>query len=295
MKETVRVKVQLPSLVREVIDSVANSLARLEAAPSKRGLPAGSARGGRQFEHAMHVAWRSLLKALAKAGCHLTAASSGDRYMTVVSSPTNKRRLLLGIKPSALGARVTTKRVDEVPPMWAETKYLVSALIEKHLGRGPLPFVPEGPEDSRNFSGPNYPRIFAGKTSEFDFTAVCEEAGTLVEKMLFEYKSAKSTKGITVDGNAHERLSYQTLQYLEIASGAPNISFNVIASSAFVHYHNKYHATFNQQAIRLGDTYRFFVMRFVSSLSEYRRFFGMLAGFALGVGELQRDYRLVEL
>lgn len=133
--------------------------------------------------------------------------------------------------------------------------------------------------------------MYEKKTTKFDFTIVCESKGVLQEKLLFEYKSAKSSKGISVDGNAHERLSFQTLQYLEVASMIPNTSFNILASSAFSKYENKYHVSFNQQGVRLGDAFRHFVMRVAACESEYGLFFGMLVRFLLSGEALPRDYR----
>ncbi|MGC9360482.1 MAG: hypothetical protein ACP5G7_08945 [Anaerolineae bacterium] len=91
-----------------------------------------------------------------------------------------------------------------------------------------------------------------------------------------EYKTAKSSKGISLDGNAHERLSFQILQYLEIATRYPRCSLVVIANGAFAFYRNKYHVSFRTQADRLSNFCWFEMLRLCTQ-AEYLRFVKGLA------------------
>ncbi len=133
--------------------------------------------------------------------------------------------------------------------------------------------------------------MYAGRTTNFDWSVALSDRGVLVEKMLFEYKSAKSSLGDSIDGNAHERLAFQTLQYLEIASRLPACSLNIVMSSAFAKHRNKYHPSFNQQSIRLGDAFRWFSMRIFSCHSEYAALFAMLSAFLINGVRPSTDYR----
>ena len=91
--------------------------------------------------------------------------------------------------------------------------------------------------------------MYAGLSTGFDDTIVLEQDGVLFEKILLEYKTAKPKHGkkVTprVDANAHERLTFQTMQYLEAATRYPACSLMVIANGAFSRYRNKYHVQFH--------------------------------------------------
>ena len=105
---------------------------------------------------------------------------------------------------------------------------------------------PTGP-----FAGGAYPKMFAGMGTRFDDTIVLADGGVLVEKILLEYKTGKSSKGTRLDANVHERLTFQVMQYLEVATRYPACSLLVIANGAFARYRNKYHVNFRVQADRL--------------------------------------------
>lgn len=107
---------------------------------------------------------------------------------------------------------------------------------------------PHGP-----YAGDKYPQMFDEMTTKFDGTVLLEQNRTLKEKILLEYKTAKSSKGRQIDGNAHERLSFQVLQYLEISTRYTHCSLVVLANGAFSRYRNKYHVNFHVQADRLTN------------------------------------------
>ncbi len=117
--------------------------------------------------------------------------------------------------------------------------------------------------------------MYAGMSTGFDDTIVLVEAGVLREKILLEYKTAKSSKGGQIDGNAHERLSFQIMQYLEAATRYTKCSFVVFANGAFVRYKNKYHVNFHVQADRLSN-FAWFSMEHACTSNEYARFLASL-------------------
>ena len=88
---------------------------------------------------------------------------------------------------------------------------------------------------------------------------------------MIEYKSGKSSKKGSIDGNAHERLSFQMMQYLEAATRYTRCSLAVIANGAFIRYRNKYHVSFHAQADRLAN-FCWFHMDYACTAPEYARF-----------------------
>lgn len=120
------------------------------------------------------------------------------------------------------------------------------------------------------FVGTNYLAMDARMRTGFDDTIVLEENGALRGKTLLEYKTAKSSNGTHIDGNAHERLSFQTMQYLEVATRYPYCSLAVLANGAFARYRNKYHVTFHIEADRLSS-FRCFFMEHCCARHEHAR------------------------
>lgn len=112
--------------------------------------------------------------------------------------------------------------------------------------------------------------MFDGLKTKFDDTVLLEESDVLKHKFLFEYKTAKSTRGQQIDGNAHERLSFQIMQYLEVATRYPQCSLVVLANGAFARYRNKYHVSFKVQADRLR-CFKWFEMQHLCTSTEYAR------------------------
>jgi len=266
----------------------------MEAGPSQRGRPSGAAGGGRDFEQQLGEFWSRLLRLLhTQCGMRPVAVESGKHILSGLVAADGTRRILVNLQPEDAFGRFVAP-TDDVPPLWGQRRFLVSELVEWHLGGEEMRFAPLTEEDSPHYWGTGYPKMYAGRTTQFDFNAVCEKSGQLIEKMLFEYKAAKSSNRETVDGNVHERLGYQMLQYLEIAQRHGNTSLNVIGSSAFAKYKNKYHVTFNQQALRLADTYSTFRMRFAACASDYYNLFAIIPRFLIDGKNPPRDYRRQE-
>jgi hypothetical protein len=152
------------------------------------------------------------------------------------------------------------------PSRWLEVVFPVADLVAafpteaEAVGR----YAPgSGP-----YAGSRYPGIYSGLTTKFDDTVVLEDAGVLREKLLLEYKTAKSSGGRQIDGNAHERLSFQIMQYLEVATRYTKCSLVVFANGAFIRYRNKYHVNFHVQADRLKN-FAWFSMEHACTLGEY--------------------------
>ena len=151
---------------------------------------------------------------------------------------------------------------------WLNLRYAVSDLIATFPGTEEA--VSRYSPDTGPFSDEAYPAIYEKRKTAFDGAIVLVEQDVLREKILLEYKTAKSTKGHAIDGNAHERLSFQILQYLEVATRYSACSFAVIVNGAFTKYRNKYHANFHVQADRLR-VFRWFDMEYLATVSEYAR------------------------
>jgi hypothetical protein len=164
---------------------------------------------------------------------------------------------------------------------WFDAVYDTTSLVNAYPGTDVVTNrLAPAAEDAPRYAGTSYPRIYAGLRTSFDDTIVLEEDGVLVEKVLLEYKTGKSTRGEHIDGNAHERLSFQVFQYLEAAVRYPRCSFTVICNSAFVRYHNKYHVNFHIQAARLA-CFSWFSMRYLTTREQYRAFCEQLERFVI--------------
>jgi hypothetical protein len=99
------------------------------------------------------------------------------------------------------------------------------------------------------------------------------ERAHLDKKILVEIKSAKSSRGNTIDGNAHERFSFQNMEYLEIAALYPRTQLLLLTNDVFLRYKNKYHTAFGVHAIRLMNAFCFYEFDMVSTSEQYVRLF----------------------
>lgn len=277
----------------QAFSELADELDSIVSGPSVTGRPAGSSDAGTKFEGAIEGVWErfALLHRPFVEIVSITDPTPvrGASSILCLRNPRNGAAIFFEDKKKAITPDYS--EIVELPAAWMQKKFVVSHLIENHLGEGPYSFAPPTSKDSPLYYGDNYPSLYSGKTTNFDWAMALSLNGMLIEKMLFEYKSAKSSRGETVDGNAHERLAFQTLQYLEVASQVSSCSLNVIMSSAFAKYKNKYHPSFNQQSIRLGDAFLWFKMRMFTCHSEYAALFAMLSGFLIDGIRPVSDYR----
>jgi hypothetical protein len=163
---------------------------------------------------------------------------------------------------------------------WLETSFSADSIFASFASANP-DAVSTYPPEIGPYAHGNYPQMFSGLTTKFDDTVVLIENGTLKEKILLEYKSAKSSEGRQIDGNAHERLSFQMLQYLEIATRYTRCTFSVLANGAFAKYRNKYHVNFHMQADRMRN-FAWFNMEHACTPGEFGRIEARLRDWLVG-------------
>jgi hypothetical protein len=256
------------------LEQVFGKMAAFEAGASRAGVPTGSRREGDDFETLVRESWNALASQLVASGATAEHVAAGNRQFVAVRQ--SHRVLYLPVRETP-----RPEPVPEAKRLWFELAYEVGNLVDQFPGTPAAirDFAPSA-EDSSRYAGHQYPEIYRGLTTSFDDTIVLEERGALVEKILLEYKTAKSTRKGQIDGNAHERLSFQVLQYLEAAIRYPRCSFTVICNPAFVRYRNKYHVNFHVQAARLA-CFSWFSMRYLSTREGYRAFCQQLRAFLL--------------
>jgi hypothetical protein len=270
-------------------------IAAYSGGPTLAGVPAGGRAEGGEFEAAVRDAWTTFAREVRRTVGTIWVVNpqrSGQRRAVKIESQSGPWAIYWDYS-SDIAALAEGEVTEDVPPAWLERRFLVADLLEAQLGAGPYPFAPPTEQDSARFHGEAYPALFAGRTTNFDFSGALVDSGVLKEKLLFEYKYAKSSNNDSIDGNAHERLAFQILQYVEIALRYPSCSLNVIAAQAFSEYRNKYHPAFNQQAIRLNDTFRQVQFRFAACRSDYIALFDCFAYFLLDGSLPPVDYRRV--
>lgn len=258
--------------------------------PAIPATAAGTRQEGREFEAAVRAGWIIFAGEMTKiATIHVVEPQrEGQRRGIKMASRRDDRAIFFDYS-SDMAEFAEGDVHEDVPPDWLAKTFLVSDLV----GPGPYSFAPPTPADSPKYWGDNYPAMFAGMTTSFDFSGALVASGALKEKLLYEVKYAKSTDGNRLDGNAHERLGYQVLQYLELAQRFGSCSLNVIAGGAFSLYRNKYHPGFNAMANRLNEMFQQVQLRFAACRSDYIALFDVLARF-LDSGALPPlDYRSV--
>jgi hypothetical protein len=270
-------------------------IATYSGGPTLAGVPAGGRAEGSEFELAVKEAWITFAREARRTVGTVWVVNpmrAGQTRAVKIESLNGPWSIYWDFS-SDIAAFADGEVTEDVPPSWLERRYLVSDLLEAQLGPGPYSFAPPTEEDSARYHGDAYPSLFAGRTTNFDYSGALVTEQSLREKLLFEYKYAKSSKGDSIDGNAHERLGFQVLQYVEIALRYPSCSLNVIAAQAFSEYRNKYHPAFNQQAIRLNETFQQVQFRFAACRSDYISLFDCFAYFLLDGGLPPVDYRQI--
>ena len=261
---------QLPTpALDQGIEKLAQQMEDFEASESIANTGTGARREGAGFERLAGVLWAAFRN----------VAELGGARPTIVSGVGNRRyaRLRVDSRSLYVPASASDHLSEEpaIPPRWLDVAFGVSELVasfptEVEVIRRYSPG--KGP-----YAGSGYPNIYSRLKTKFDDTVVLEQGGVLNEKILIEYKTAKSSAGRQIDGNAHERLSFQIMQYLEVATRYTRCSLVVIANGAFIRYRNKYHTNFHIQADRLAN-FAWFSMEHMCAAEEYCRFLlGLLA------------------
>lgn len=172
---------------------VGDVIATYSGGPTLAGVPAGGRPEGNEFEQALKEAWTTFAEEVARTvGTVLIVQPQrrGQERALKVASKNGPWAIYWNYSDDI--ARFAADEISEdVPPAWLERKFLVSEILEAHLGPGPYPFAPPTEQDSARFHGENYPAMFAGRSTNFDFSGALVTDGALREKLLFEYKYAK--------------------------------------------------------------------------------------------------------
>lgn len=206
------------------LDNILLEMERFEATESRANTGTGSRREGEHFESLVSSMWESAIDHLLENRPNATIVTHGTHsWVRVVRG---NRALYL---PSTSSR--TLSRTDH-GSQWLRLSYAVSELVAAFPGsvEATTRFAPlSGP-----FAGAEYAQMFSGLSTKFDGAVLLEQDGVLWEKVLLEYKTAKSSVGRQIDGNAHERLSFQVMQYLEVATRYPRCSLYVLTNGAYV-------------------------------------------------------------
>lgn len=234
---------------------VAEALDRYEASESVANTGTGTRREGEKFEHLVRELWTVLADQCVEAGAERRGVVRAGTHAWV-GLTVAERTLFLPAATTTPGPAI------EAPPAWFQLAFRVSDQVDERAVAGYAPAL--GP-----YAGARYPDMYARMTTCFDDTIVLDDGGVLHDKVLLEYKSAKSSLKKCVDGNAHERLSYQVMEYLEIAVRHRPCSLLVVANGAFARYRNKYHLGFRVQADRLASRFPEFSMQHACTAPEY--------------------------
>ncbi len=248
-----------------------------EASESVANTGTGSRREGGEFEKLVGDYWLCLKDVLISRGVDLCRVVEGAGKRKWWCLEHGKRRMLLPCHPHEPLTDST-----EQPHRWLELVFRTEDILDSFPGRQEARdrYAPaRGP-----YADENYHALHDGLSTKFDDTVLLIEDDILKEKWLLEYKTAKSSKGSHIDGNAHERLSFQIMQYLEVAPRYTRCRFVVIANGAFVKYRNKYHANFHVQADRLSN-FGWFNMRHACTPEEYRHLIDELVVWILNSGK----------
>ncbi|MEJ5337148.1 MAG: hypothetical protein WHT26_07630 [Thermus sp.] len=96
--------------------------------------------------------------------------------------------------------------------------------------------------------------------------------GDVTRKILMEIKAAKSSQKQRVDGNAHERFSFQNMEFLVWSHTHPpeKLGLLLLTNGAFLRYKNKYHMAFGIHAHLLRQSFgRFYKFQMISWYEDY--------------------------
>jgi hypothetical protein len=248
-----------------------------EATESQENTGAGSRQEGRQFELLARRWWQAVVDHVAAAdGISATRFNAADGKTWV--------RLQRGTRAAVIRSTSQDAALAVRQQRWLERTFRVDELVAQFPGMAVA--VDRYAPDTGLFGGAAYPEMFKGLTTDFDDTIVLEDAGVLKNKILLEYKTAKrvKTSPTKLEGNAHERLSFQMMQYLEIATRYTRCTFWVMVNGAFSRLRNKYHVNFHIQSERLRN-FAWFEMTHASTAAEYLSLYSQIENFLLEGGQ----------
>jgi hypothetical protein len=243
----------------KALEQILHDLEDFEASESVAETGTGARREGEAFESLVAEMWKHFAALCKTNGANLKCVQDGFGTRFYMISKNQKVMLV----PGGDTAHEENSPYDKT---WTRLNFKAEELIGKYPGAAEAQerYAPtSGP-----FSGNNYSQIYTGSSTKFDGTLVMINNGVMTHKVLLEYKTAKSSRGARIDGNAHERLTFQVMQYLEIATLYTRCSMTVLSNGALVRYKNKYHTNFHVQADRL-KCFSWFNMNHMSTRHEF--------------------------
>jgi len=287
-------------------EELAERIAQFEAGPTQPGRTTGEAKEGTQFEG--HV-----LENICKAFCFMAKISNSNALLRKVKVNGTKNGLF-AIHNSVTGRAVAcycrVKSIADscrdfiglnsnlyialedsdykslvikgIVSLRVSSNILYDGKIEDLYSKGHVP---------ENMGRDDYKRLYHGTNMKFDgilmFVEGIDSSDHIgVDKIrsiaILEIKSAKSSNGRSIDGNAHERFSFQMLQYLILSEYVnknphlPNVSLLLMTNSSFLRYNNKYHAAFGIHSLLLSTCSSHFRFRMISDEGQYASFFTLM-------------------
>lgn len=296
------------------IDDINNEL--LEAAreiasyvgeASRPGQPAGTSERGREFESVVTRSFCRAIKAIARDDQFLAGAGEIKikdnlgrikKELCVKLSRRDESKILIFLLPDRKTIIEELSELSEDFPKchllgklgkqddigcWLKRKFRVENWTDCRLKElEKIGWIPTQDDSGRLVdTGRRYSDLYKNLTTSFDATIIyLTTQGSkyiLEKKILIECKSAKASKEEKIDGNAHERLSFQNLEYLEIAKhyAIQNIRCDLVllTNDAFIRYKNKYHSGFGVHALRLKEAFCWYDLRIVSTTDQYLKLF----------------------
>jgi len=278
------------------IAKIAQNIADYEGEPTRQGEPAGTSTRGKDFEREVAEGIVSALRIISGTDaflcyCNLVFKNKQKICILLVNNSLQKAIALRfdseamnefliksqGIKKCVdIEKEKSIEEIEEIKQKlngYISTRYKVSSWVDGRLEdikqRGWIPSYCNLDDYKKNYSN---------SETVFDLTVVLLEKENndkwnLHKKYLIECKSAKSSSGGRIDGNAHERFSYQNLDFLEIALMHENEPYEILlfTNKAFLSYSNKYHAGFCVHALRLMEKYPCYRFNIVSTEEQYAR------------------------
>lgn len=264
----------------------AHSIAYYEGEPTRKGQPAGSSERGRLFEKIVSKGFSRAIKSIAQLNGF--TATSGSVGSTQIAKMAHRDRVILFAFAGHEAEKSLVEDLRKEDPLltgidpeqlseWIRMKYKVAMWVNHRLPRlGEMGWIPENSERV-SYAGDQYRELYSGCTTGFDATVLYlvkeGEGYFLAKKCLLECKSAKSSKGEVIDGNAHERFSFQNLEYLEIATLYPRCELLLLTNDAYVRYRNKYHACFGVHALRLSNAFSWYSFKIITTAEQYLQLF----------------------
>ena len=281
--------------MRERLQEIAKRIASFEDEESQQNRPAGSASGGSRFEKEVSQGVADLIALLCKKnfarlmqvqrefpGSSPRRLRPAGVNVVAVENPSTKRCIVFDLSHLTPDLESCSYQgTKTIPDIWLKKAFPVEEWYDLHIEdvekMGVIPKkheeAPFGDPERIRFTEIAYKQIYRGLKINFDGVILFVEGDELFSKNLVEIKSAKSSNGERIDGNAHERFSYKNLDYVEISAKCPKTELLLLTNDTFVRYRNKYHTGFAVHALRLRQAFPWYKFSMVSSAGQYFRLF----------------------